>query len=137
MWARIEWKYEVCVTTYIYLWTGLEILAFPCNQFLKQEPDSSEKVEEFACTRFNATYPIFQKVSFQSSLEKKMLVFWNPKWHIFTWINWKFEVWTDYQLFLCWRFVLMDQKQHLCTSFWKQIKGDFLGQESNGTSPSF
>ncbi|KAI3526777.1 hypothetical protein L1887_06040 [Cichorium endivia] len=41
---------------------GLEILAFPCNQFMKQEPDSSEKVEEFACTRFNATYPIFHKV---------------------------------------------------------------------------
>ncbi|KAI3668205.1 hypothetical protein L6452_43282 [Arctium lappa] len=41
---------------------GLEILAFPCNQFLKQEPESSEKVEEFACSRFNAQYPIFQKV---------------------------------------------------------------------------
>ncbi|XP_071721092.1 probable glutathione peroxidase 5 isoform X1 [Rutidosis leptorrhynchoides] len=42
--------------------TGLEILAFPCNQFLNQEPESSEKVEEFACSRFNAEYPIFQKV---------------------------------------------------------------------------
>ncbi|KVI03935.1 probable glutathione peroxidase 5 [Cynara cardunculus var. scolymus] len=41
---------------------GLEILAFPCNQFLKQEPESSEKVEEFACSRFNAQYPIFQKI---------------------------------------------------------------------------
>ncbi|MTV28438.1 glutathione peroxidase [Nitriliruptoraceae bacterium ZYF776] len=41
---------------------GLEILAFPCNQFLNQEPESSEKVEEFACSRFNAAYSIFQKV---------------------------------------------------------------------------
>ncbi|KAI3682728.1 hypothetical protein L1987_82924 [Smallanthus sonchifolius] len=41
---------------------GFEILAFPCNQFLYQEPESSEKVEEFACTRFNAEYPIFQKI---------------------------------------------------------------------------
>ncbi|XP_076884836.1 putative glutathione peroxidase 5 [Bidens hawaiensis] len=41
---------------------GLEILAFPCNQFLSQEPESSEKVEEFACSRFNAQYPIFNKV---------------------------------------------------------------------------
>ncbi|PWA96208.1 Glutathione peroxidase [Artemisia annua] len=41
---------------------GLEILAFPCNQFLKQEPESSEKVEEFACTRFNTEFPIFNKV---------------------------------------------------------------------------
>lgn len=41
---------------------GFEILAFPCNQFMKQEPDSSEKVHEFACTRFQAEYPIFKKV---------------------------------------------------------------------------
>ncbi|KAM7253903.1 hypothetical protein ACFE04_031585 [Oxalis oulophora] len=41
---------------------GLEILAFPCNQFLKQEPASSEHVHEFACTRFQAEYPVFDKV---------------------------------------------------------------------------
>ncbi|KAL0458064.1 UNVERIFIED_CONTAM: putative glutathione peroxidase 4 [Sesamum latifolium] len=41
---------------------GLEILAFPCNQFLYQEPGSSEEAEQFACTRFKAEYPIFQKV---------------------------------------------------------------------------
>ncbi|KAK4785039.1 hypothetical protein SAY86_001728 [Trapa natans] len=41
---------------------GLEILAFPCNQFLHQEPEPSEKVQEFACTRFKAEYPIFNKV---------------------------------------------------------------------------
>ncbi|KAG2697160.1 hypothetical protein I3760_07G092900 [Carya illinoinensis] len=41
---------------------GLEILAFPCNQFLKQEPGTSEEAEQFACTRYKAEYPIFQKV---------------------------------------------------------------------------
>ncbi|KAH6808410.1 glutathione peroxidase 4 [Perilla frutescens var. frutescens] len=41
---------------------GFEILAFPCNQFLKQEPGTSEEAEQFACTRFNAEYPIFHKV---------------------------------------------------------------------------
>ncbi|KAK8541485.1 hypothetical protein V6N12_014119 [Hibiscus sabdariffa] len=41
---------------------GLEILAFPCNQFLNQEPGSSEEAQEFACTRYKAEYPIFQKV---------------------------------------------------------------------------
>ncbi|KAK6120092.1 hypothetical protein DH2020_046222 [Rehmannia glutinosa] len=41
---------------------GFEILAFPCNQFLNQEPGSSEEAEQFACTRFKAEYPIFQKV---------------------------------------------------------------------------
>nr|GMD71047.1 probable glutathione peroxidase 5 [Ipomoea batatas] len=41
---------------------GFEILAFPCNQFLKQEPGTSEAAQDFACTRFKAEYPIFQKV---------------------------------------------------------------------------
>ncbi|KAF9604695.1 hypothetical protein IFM89_009131 [Coptis chinensis] len=41
---------------------GFEILAFPCNQFLKQEPWDEEEVEKFACTRFKAEFPIFQKV---------------------------------------------------------------------------
>ncbi|GAY40730.1 hypothetical protein CUMW_054250 [Citrus unshiu] len=40
---------------------GLEILAFPCNQFLKQEPGTSQEAQEFACTRYKAEYPIFQK----------------------------------------------------------------------------
>ncbi|KAG8389374.1 hypothetical protein BUALT_Bualt02G0222600 [Buddleja alternifolia] len=46
---------------------GFEILAFPCNQFLYQEPGSSEEAEQFACTRFKAEYPIFQKVKVNGS----------------------------------------------------------------------
>ncbi|XP_047326512.1 probable glutathione peroxidase 4 [Impatiens glandulifera] len=41
---------------------GLEVLAFPCNQFLHQEPGTSEDAEEFACTRYKAEFPIFKKV---------------------------------------------------------------------------
>ncbi|KAL1226322.1 putative glutathione peroxidase 4 [Cardamine amara subsp. amara] len=39
-----------------------EILAFPCNQFLYQEPGTSQEAHEFACTRYKAEYPVFQKV---------------------------------------------------------------------------
>ncbi|KAI3460862.1 hypothetical protein Pfo_017525 [Paulownia fortunei] len=46
---------------------GFEILAFPCNQFLNQEPGSSQEAEQFACTRFKAEYPIFQKVKVNGS----------------------------------------------------------------------
>ncbi|XP_049411971.1 probable glutathione peroxidase 5 [Solanum stenotomum] len=41
---------------------GFEVLVFPCNQFLKQEPGTSEEAQQFACSRFKAEYPIFQKV---------------------------------------------------------------------------
>ncbi|MFX6532807.1 redoxin domain-containing protein, partial [Acinetobacter baumannii] len=41
---------------------GLEILAFPCNQFGSQEPGTNEEIQEFACTLFKAEYPIFDKI---------------------------------------------------------------------------
>eukprot|EP01018_Ginkgo_biloba_P031777 Gb_10321 [translate_table: standard] len=41
---------------------GFEILAFPCNQFAGQEPGTNEQIEEVACTRFKAEFPIFDKV---------------------------------------------------------------------------
>ncbi|KAG8370710.1 hypothetical protein BUALT_Bualt13G0011600 [Buddleja alternifolia] len=47
---------------------GFEVLAFPCNQFLNQEPGSSQEAEQFACTRFKAEYPIFQKGDIKKAL---------------------------------------------------------------------
>ncbi|EPS69156.1 glutathione peroxidase, partial [Genlisea aurea] len=41
---------------------GLEILAFPSNQFGGQEPGTNAEIKQFACTRFKAEYPIFDKV---------------------------------------------------------------------------
>ncbi|XVF89414.1 hypothetical protein PTKIN_Ptkin19aG0128600 [Pterospermum kingtungense] len=41
---------------------GFEILAFPCNQFGFQEPGSNPEIKKFACTRFKAEFPIFDKV---------------------------------------------------------------------------
>jgi len=40
---------------------GLEILAFPCNQFGGQEPGTPQQIEEFCSTKFGITFPIFQK----------------------------------------------------------------------------
>ncbi|KAL8217301.1 hypothetical protein R6Q57_024138 [Mikania cordata] len=39
-----------------------EILAFPCNQFLRQEPGTNEEIQETVCTRFKAQFPIFDKI---------------------------------------------------------------------------
>lgn len=41
---------------------GFEILAFPCNQFGGQEPGSNPEIKQFACTKFKAEFPIFDKV---------------------------------------------------------------------------
>jgi glutathione peroxidase len=39
------------------------ILAFPCNQFGKQEPNSNEKIAEFCQTQFHVSFPVFAKIA--------------------------------------------------------------------------
>jgi glutathione peroxidase len=41
---------------------GLEILAFPCNQFANQEPGSEEEIQKFCEANYNVTFPLFSKV---------------------------------------------------------------------------
>ncbi|MCH8890586.1 MAG: glutathione peroxidase [Myxococcales bacterium] len=41
---------------------GLEILGFPCNQFGKQEPGSSEEIAEFCSVHYGVTFPMFEKI---------------------------------------------------------------------------
>ncbi len=41
---------------------GLEILAFPCDQFGHQEPGSDEEIRSFCETRFSVTFPLFRKI---------------------------------------------------------------------------
>ena len=41
---------------------GLEILAFPCNQFGGQEPGSDAEIQAFCTTNFDVAFPIFGKI---------------------------------------------------------------------------
>ena len=41
---------------------GLEILAFPCNQFKEQEPGTDAEIQEFCKTTYDVTFPVFAKV---------------------------------------------------------------------------
>jgi len=41
---------------------GLEVLAFPCNQFKQQEKGSNEEIKQFCDLRFNIKFPLFGKV---------------------------------------------------------------------------
>jgi len=40
---------------------GLVIMAFPCNQFGRQEPGTEEEIKEFA-SKFNVNFPLFSKI---------------------------------------------------------------------------
>ena len=41
---------------------GLEILAFPCNQFKEQEKGSNEEIKSFCDLNFNIKFPLFSKI---------------------------------------------------------------------------
>jgi len=41
---------------------GLKILAFPCNDFGKQEPGSLNEIKDFCTTNFGIKFEIFEKV---------------------------------------------------------------------------
>jgi glutathione peroxidase len=41
---------------------GLVVLGFPCNQFGGQEPGSSEEIKLFCSSKYNVTFPLFEKI---------------------------------------------------------------------------
>lgn len=70
----------------------LIILGFPANNFGKQEPGTNEEIKEFCKSKYNVTFPMFEKVSVLGDdmtpiykwLTVKDLNGWNnqqPKWN--------------------------------------------------------
>lgn len=41
---------------------GLEILGFPCNQFMQQEPGTNGEIAHFCSLNYGVTFPLFDKI---------------------------------------------------------------------------
>jgi len=41
---------------------GLEILGFPCNQFMQQEPGSEAEIKQFCSLEYGVSFPLFSKI---------------------------------------------------------------------------
>ena len=41
---------------------GFEVLGFPCNQFMGQEPGTAEEIREFCDTSYHVEFPLFEKI---------------------------------------------------------------------------
>ena len=41
---------------------GFSVLGFPCNDFGSQEPGTLEEIKEFCSTKYNVTFPMFDKL---------------------------------------------------------------------------
>lgn len=74
---------------------GLEILAFPANEFGRQEPGSNADIKEFCTKNFKVTFPIFEKIVVkgekQHPLFKKLSaqpkpVGGDPSWNFTKWL---------------------------------------------------
>ena len=42
---------------------GFEVLGFPANNFMGQEPGTEDEIKEFCDTNFNVKFPLFSKIS--------------------------------------------------------------------------
>lgn len=40
---------------------GLQVIGFPCNQFMGQEPGSAEDIKEFCSMTYGVTFPLMEK----------------------------------------------------------------------------
>ena len=54
---------------------GLEILGFPCNQFLGQEPGTNEEIQSFCSTTYNITFPLFDKIDVNGEAESPLYTY--------------------------------------------------------------
>lgn len=43
------------------------VLAFPCNQFGQQEPDSNKEIESFVRKTYGVSFPMFSKIAVQGT----------------------------------------------------------------------
>ncbi len=41
---------------------GFSVLAFPCNQFGRQEPGNAQEIADFCETNFQISFPLFEKI---------------------------------------------------------------------------
>ena len=54
---------------------GLEILAFPCNQFLGQEPGTNEEIQSFCSLNYHVSFPLFDKIDVNGEAESPLYTY--------------------------------------------------------------
>jgi len=71
---------------------GFEILAFPCNQFGKQEPGTSEEIAEFCEINYGISFQLFEKIDVNGDNQHPLYAYLkaNAKGLIIDDIKWNF-----------------------------------------------
>jgi len=58
---------------------GLVVLGFPCNDFGGQEPGTNEEIQQFCSTKFNVTFPMFDKLKVKGEGQHPLYTFLTSK----------------------------------------------------------
>ena len=53
---------------------GLTVLGFPCNQFGGQEPGTNEEIKQFCTSKYNVTFPMFDKLDVNGATRHALYV---------------------------------------------------------------
>ncbi len=54
---------------------GFEVLGFPANNFMGQEPGTEEEIQEFCSTNYNIEFPLFSKISVKGADQNPLYKF--------------------------------------------------------------
>ena len=69
-------QYEGLEALYLkYKDQGFEIPAFPCNQFLGQEPGTNEEIQSFCSLNYNVTFLLFDKIDVNGEAESPLYTY--------------------------------------------------------------
>lgn len=78
---------------------GFTVLAFPCNDFGKQEPGTAEEIQTFCKTKFDVSFPLMAKISVKGEKQHPLYTALTGKKGIFpgdvTWNFGKFLIGKD------------------------------------------
>ncbi len=53
---------------------GFTVLGFPCNQFGGQEPGTNEEIKQFCSSKYDVTFPLFDKLDVNGSKRHPLYV---------------------------------------------------------------
>lgn len=73
-------QYEGLETIYKkYKDQGFEVLGFPANNFMGQEPGTEKEIKEFCSTKYGVTFPMFAKISVTGADQHPLYTFLTSK----------------------------------------------------------
>ncbi len=55
---------------------GFLVLGFPCNQFGGQEPGTSEQIKQFCSSKYQVTFPLFDKIEVNGPNRHRFMRCW-------------------------------------------------------------